>query len=197
MSILNTAGKLAAKGFKIFPCIPGTKRPATYHGFQDATDHPAQVDAWFRNGNKNIGLATGTASGVVVVDVDLYKPEAAGNLMALQETLGELPQTFTVSTPRKGVHRYYRYPEGYDLRSYNNVLAKGVDLRANGGYVVAQGSHCEADKYSGAGDYEVLNDLSIAELPETWAKAWQALNARQDELAAKKAAKAAKQGDLL
>lgn len=186
---LTTALSLIARGFKIFPCIPGTKRPLTAHGFLDATADPVQIDRWFRYGDKNIGLATGNSSQVVAIDFDAYKNVAEANLLQLQQAYGPLPETYTVNTPRGGRHLYFRLPAGYDLRSYNNVLAQGVDLRANGGYILTEGSHCVADKYSGEGDYTVASDMPIADLPVAWAEAWQALNARQDELAAKKAAK--------
>ena len=187
----ETAKALLARGWKIFPVVPGFKFPACPHGFLDATDDPEQIGAWFGRGNKNIGLATGDASGVVVIDFDSYKEECTSALQVLMDKLGNLPQTYTVQTRAGGWHLYFKKPEGFDLRSYNNVIAKGVDLRANGGYVLTEGCYVKDDKYGPGGSYTVRRDLPIAELPKEWAEAWQALNIPHDEATAKKAARAA------
>lgn len=188
---IETVKTLLARGWKLFPVVSGFKFPACPHGFLDATDDPAQIGAWFGRGNKNIGLATGDASGVVVIDFDSYKEGQESALQGLMDKLGNLPPTFTVKTRAGGWHLYFKKPEGYDLRSYNNVIAKGVDLRANGGYVLTEGCYVKADKYGPEGEYTVSRDLPIAELPKDWADAWQALNKPHDEAVAKKAARAA------
>ena len=67
------ARSLAAAGVPVFPCVVEGKRPLTRRGFLDASTAPEQVAAWWsRTPNANIGLPTGAASGVVVVDVDVH-----------------------------------------------------------------------------------------------------------------------------
>lgn len=190
MQILDTAKSLIARGYAIFPCIPGTKIPANRNGFLGASNDAEIALPWFR-GTQNIGIATGPASGVVVIDFDVYKDEAAYNMGALAGRLGGLPETFTVRTRAGGLHLYFRQPEGYDLRSYNNVLAKGVDVRGKGGYVLSEDCFVREDKYGPTGRYDVVSSLQVAELPEAWARAWQDLNIPGDEKLAKKAARAA------
>ena len=74
----QAAARLAAAGVPVFPCVPGEKRPLTRHGFHEASVDLAQVVAWWhRWPSANIGVPTGTASGVDVVDVD-RKPDGNG-----------------------------------------------------------------------------------------------------------------------
>ena len=70
-----------------------------------------------------------------------------------------LPPTLTVTTPSGGWHLYYRYPEG-GLRSKNGIFP-GIDLKADGGYVLAAGSSIDGKFY----EY-VDPEAHIAALPE-------------------------------
>jgi hypothetical protein len=151
MSNLQAANAALAKGYSIFPCVPNEKRPATWRGFLDATRDPKQIEHWFGFGYKNIGVATGDASGVVVIDIDGYKPGVVSAFKHLEEVLGELPRTYSVTTRAGGLHLYFKMPKGADLRSYNGQLAEGIDLRANGGYVLGVGSYVAEDKNGKAG----------------------------------------------
>lgn len=60
--------RYAALGLAVFPLRPGDKRPATEHGFLDATTDPAVIERWWA-GNRalNVGIATGQASGGLLV----------------------------------------------------------------------------------------------------------------------------------
>ena len=67
------ARMFAEAGVPVFPCAPGGKNPLTGHGFHDATADLRQVESWWRRfPAANIGMPTGAASGVVVVDVDVH-----------------------------------------------------------------------------------------------------------------------------
>lgn len=197
---LEDALAFAAKGWKVFPCYYGSKIPATRRGFLDATTDHDKIVEWFGAYKKNIGLATGKESGVVVIDYDGYKPDTLP-LAVLEEKLGPLPETFKISTRAGGLHLYFNYPEGRDLRSYNGQLGKGVDVRSDGGYVLTEGARVYADKNGPDGEHTSMNCEPIADLPPAWIDAWEALNATQDALKAKKLAaeqaKAAKQAALL
>jgi hypothetical protein len=59
-------------GIPVFPCVPGGKRPLTPNGFHDATSARVVHQWWQRNPDANIGLATGSSTGVLVVDVDVH-----------------------------------------------------------------------------------------------------------------------------
>ena len=74
----TAAFTFAGAGIPVFPCVPGGKQPLTTRGFHDASANPAQVTAWWRHWpDASLGLPTGAASGVDVVDVDVH-PDDSG-----------------------------------------------------------------------------------------------------------------------
>lgn len=82
----------AARRWQVFPCKPGSKEPATKRGFYDATTNPATLRRWFGRGFRhNIGIRTGAASGVFILDID--GELGAANLSALTAEYGALPAT--------------------------------------------------------------------------------------------------------
>ena len=134
----EAAARLAAAGVPVFPCVPGEKRPLVRRGFHDATAEPVQVSEWWRRWPAaNIGIPTGTISGVEVVDVDVH---ATGTgFPAFRNAHREGLATgwaALVRTPSGGVHAYY--PADPD-RSQSSWQAAGahVDFRGDGGYIIA------------------------------------------------------------
>jgi hypothetical protein len=116
------------QGFKILPIKPprgseakSGKTPMTSHGVHDATDN---FDTFRRlvgdAANFNIGVATGTASDVIVVDVD---PRNGGNksLAELKARLGPLPTTLTCESG-DGMHFYFRAPPDLAKSPSGNIL---------------------------------------------------------------------------
>jgi hypothetical protein len=140
-SVLGEAQHYAALGWPVFPCKPGSKEPATPHGFRDATLDPAQIRATFASGGYNIGLAIPPCR--FVVDVD--GPAALDSMKALDL---DLPSTATQRTPRGGWHFVYALPPGIELRQTAGEIATGVDTRAAGrGYIVAAPSKVNGKPY--------------------------------------------------
>lgn len=94
-----------------------------------------QIRAWFRRWPEaNLGIVTGTLSGLVVLDVD-PKHGGEASLAELERRHGALPATVEATTGGGGRHLYFRHPGG---TVHNKVgLAPGIDLRADGGLVVA------------------------------------------------------------
>jgi len=126
---LRAALRYAKRGFPVFPVEPRGKRPLTPHGFKDATANPVQLAEWWnRWPNANIGIPTGSASGLLVLDID---PRSGGNesLERLIEAHGPLPDTTTQTTGGGGRHLIFKYVEG--VRS--GVLADGIDVKAEAG----------------------------------------------------------------
>jgi predicted P-loop ATPase len=124
----------AKRGWQVLPCRAGDKRPATRHGFKDATaDKAALIRFWGATPDANIGIATGAASKLVVLDVD---PRNGGSeqLHEAQRVHGDLPETLVAATGGGGTHYFFELPDG-GLPC--GVLADGLDLKAEGGYVVA------------------------------------------------------------
>ena len=141
---------LAAAGFAVFPLHPGTKIPITEHGFKDAVTNEQQIRTWWaKTPDANIGIATGAASdGLIVVDVDIDQAKGKNGMVALKAWQVEhesLPPTLSVTTGRGGVHLYFRSPEP---RKNTTNGEKSIDIRADGGYVVAPPSiHENGNEY--------------------------------------------------
>ena len=80
-----------------------------------------------------IGIVTGPASGVSVIDLDPRNDKAPKTLLEYAlEMYGETP--LIVRTPSGGWHLYYRYDQE---RSQTRLTGRGVDIKAAGGFVVA------------------------------------------------------------
>jgi hypothetical protein len=124
----------ANHGLPVFPLAPRKKNPITDHGLKDATKDPFVIDAWWKdNPEANIGIPMGTPSQLLLLDVDFWATDGRVECRAdVIETLGEIPDTAEVETGR-GRHFYFRFPGG----KVPAKIAKGVDLKADGGYAVA------------------------------------------------------------
>lgn len=119
----------AERGWPVLP-LRG-KRPATQHGVHDASTNTEVIIKRFAK-NPNVGIQTGQASGLVVIDID---PRNGGDatLDELIECYGPLPETLTAETGGGGFHLVYRYPGG----RLKGKLGAGIDVKSNGGYIVA------------------------------------------------------------
>ncbi len=148
-----------ARGFKVFPVKPD-KKPLTAHGLKDATQIQSVVrEYWTRWPDAGIALVT---DGLMVLDFDT-KNGGLESKAAMETEHGSLPRTRTHRTGGGGEHWIYRNPNGADVRNTVTFAGyKGVDLRANGGYIVAPPSSHESGRR-----YEVLDDSEIAPAP-TW-----------------------------
>lgn len=145
------------QGWAVFPLVPNTKRPLTPNGFKDASKSVFAVKKWWAaHPDANIGLATGEISGIAVIDVDVKNGAKGRESLS---SLNGLPPTLTVTTPSGGWHLYYLCPQG-GLRSRNGALP-GIDLKADGGYVVAPGSMIDGKPY----EYQDAEE-HISSLPE-------------------------------
>jgi hypothetical protein len=79
--LLAAALRYAERGYRVFPCIPGTKHPITPHGFHDAVTDAAQIERWWsRHPRANVGIA---AEGMLVVDIDGADNPWPGDAIAL------------------------------------------------------------------------------------------------------------------
>lgn len=166
-SLQNRAVSLAKQGFRVFPLIVDGSTPA-YEGWQDkATSDPDLARKLWSDPHGdplpyNIGIRTG--DGLTVLDVDTKRNRAgAESLDDLVTFQGLEDETFTVRTKSGGLHLYYR---SADRRLKNSVgqIALGLDIRSDGGYVVAPGST--------VGDlaYEVVKPLAIAAIQPWFAE---------------------------
>lgn len=132
------ASQLAAAGLPVFPCVPGAKRPLTEHGFHDATTNLGRVEQWWgRWPEANIGVPTGQASGLVVVDVDVHSEADGYRWFGRANRAGlTVGWDVLVSTPSGGMHAYYPVAPGTEQqRSWQAAMA-GIDFRGDGGYII-------------------------------------------------------------
>ena len=137
-SLALAARNLASADVPVFPCLPEGKRPLTHRGFLDASSDAAQITAWWSHTpNANIGIPTGAASGVVVVDVDVHGPTDGRLAWKRAAEAGLVSGAgVLVRTPTGGTHAYFAVTPGTEQRSWQ-AAAAGVDFRGDGGYIIA------------------------------------------------------------
>ncbi|MCW2218315.1 hypothetical protein M2232_001847 [Bradyrhizobium japonicum] len=135
MSVTNAFKKalaLAELGLPVFPCA-ASKRPTCPHGFQDASRDVGAVRAlWRAHPGPLVGVPTGKATGIFVVDVDTAKHDTAADW--LKRHTQDLPETRSHRTQSGGLHLLFKHRSG--MRNTQAKLALGVDTRGDGGYVL-------------------------------------------------------------
>ena len=145
LSLAGAAAVFANAGVPVFPCQSFGKQPVTDHGFLDATTDPVRVAAWWRDWPMvNIGIPTGAASGLVVVDVDVHGVNGyAGYARAARA--GLIPEPLAVvRTPTGGQHAYFPADPSREQRSWQAGKV-GIDCRGDGGYIIAPPSILRLD----------------------------------------------------
>src|SRR5215203_7305106 len=145
------APELARAGYPVFP-LAG-KRPAVAGGFYAATTDHSEIAMWIakeNHGDRDIGVATGYASGLVVIEADTPARRAQ-----LEERFG--PPTVVT---QKGAHWYFRHPR--DGKVVSRKVVTGVDCKADGGYVAVPPSTGK----SWANDGGIPNKKTLPQLPK-------------------------------
>jgi hypothetical protein len=133
--LLDAALALARRGMAVFPCRVRGKEPATYHGVKDATKDQNIIRGWWHGDPEfNIGLATGTPSGVFAIDIDGIDAET--ELHKLEAEHGLLPPTVESITGR-GRHLLFQMPADLKITNSAGKIGPGLDVRGTGGYVLA------------------------------------------------------------
>lgn len=145
-SVAGAATVFANAGVPVFPCVPGGKQPLTEHGFHDASTDPLVVGRWWRSWpDANIGVPTGAASGLLVVDVDVHGPVSGFEAFGRAEYAGLVDGwTVMVNTPSGGMHGYYPATPSAVQPCWQAGQA-GVDFRGDGGYVIVPPSVLPSD----------------------------------------------------
>ena len=140
---LTLALKLANAGLAVFPVNPQTKHPRD--GFEwrkrSSSDESLVRNIW-GNSNEAVAIDLGK-SGLVVLDADRHDPSADG-VLAIQELAncnGGIDHASPITeTPNNGLHIFFRNLTDAPLGNARGSLPAGIDVRGNGGYVVAPGS---------------------------------------------------------
>jgi hypothetical protein len=168
--MLQAALAYAANGWQVFPVPPGDKKSYKAAKHSNGRRWGATTDAeeikadWRKWPDANIGLPTGPETGFFVVEADTIEGhgvDGIANLRALEAEHGALPPTRMAQSPSGSLHHYFRWPtDGRKIKNSAGALAPGVDVRGEGGMVVAPPS-----VRPGKGAYQWLNQLPMAEAP--------------------------------
>ncbi|HEV7305225.1 bifunctional DNA primase/polymerase [Ensifer sp.] len=149
---LSVALEYIAAGIPIFPCRAWTetdphtgeiydpKSPLTSNGLYGASTNERIIREWWRRNPKAlVGIPTGEKTGFFALDVDVKEGKAGDrNLAALEAEHAQLPRTVVVQTATGGFHYLFRHVDG--LTTSTGSLPEHIDIRAQGGYVIAAGS---------------------------------------------------------
>ena len=160
-SNLHWALYYASRGWRVLPlhsveggcctcgdatCRSPGKHPRTPHGVKDASINPRQIHLWWKWWpTANVGIATGVPSGIVVFDID---PRNGGDVSD-EQLRKEFPAAFAelleVRTGSGGAHLYFECRSPTPSRAN---IRPGIDVKADGGYVVAPPSlHISGSRY--------------------------------------------------
>lgn len=181
---LEAALAYVRKGWKVFPiygirngrctcgkndCDHPGKHPMTKSGFYDASRDEKQVKAWWNTSpDANIGIPTGSINEVLVIDVD-KKNNGYENIVNAVEKYGPLNSSVVAHTGGGGMHYFYKYPIGRKIASRNGFPGPGIDIRAEGGYVVvAPSNHESGGCYTWAKGRGPFDEISLDELAKEW-----------------------------
>jgi Bifunctional DNA primase/polymerase, N-terminal len=126
------------RNYAVFPC-GAHKRPTIPSpnpgegGFYRASKDPHEIARlWHDHSGPLIGIRTGEASGIDVVDVDTKHDEA---IWWWRHNHHRLLPTRTYETRSGGLHLYFRHALG--IRNSASRIHKGIDTRGEGGYCIA------------------------------------------------------------
>ena len=147
-------------GFSLIPLEPMGKIPLVkWTQYQTVKPDWSQIEHWHRqNPDANIGIVTGTVSGIFVVDFD--------SLEAFQVAQDRGLGCGVIAKSGRGYHVYYRHPE-WTVKTTTGILDH-VDIRSDGGYIVAPPSVHENGTV-----YEWVHDpsgIATAYMPEWLSK---------------------------
>jgi len=123
-----------------FPIIEGGKRPAC--------KWRAESRPGYQRPGLNVGLDCGK-SGLVVLDLDQHGgPDGVAAWESLKVERGiDDTGALVTETPSGGRHLIFSDPTGGAIRNSAGKLAPGIDVRANGGYIVLPPSEVDGKPY--------------------------------------------------
>lgn len=144
-----------AQHYPVFPCrsrseeiewqgrtrLMRAKTPLVARGFHEATQDVEQIRAWWKRWPDALaGVPTGLDTGLVVVDYDAHKADAAAQEW-IAERADTLMATRSHTTLSGGRHYLFRAPAGIRYRSGASLILggqkrTGIDVRAEGGYII-------------------------------------------------------------
>ncbi len=158
-TLLDQALAYLAEGLSVIPVSPSAKIPLTsWKQYQKRLPTKDEVTEWWKQyPEANIGIVTGKISNVIVIDID---PRHGGSDKAFKEII-----TPKVKTGGDGQHVYFLFEPGFQNAT---SIQPGIDVRGEGGYVVAPFSiHASGNYY----EWIVGLEIPLAPLP-AFVKDW-------------------------
>jgi hypothetical protein len=150
-TLLAAALSYAGRGWHVFPlhtpergrcscrrldCTNTGKHPRTANGLTDATADVEKIERWWGMWPAaNIGIACGP-SNLVAIDID---PRHGGeeSLSDLRARIAWPNETASTVTGSGGQHYLFRANANTVVRNSSGLLGPGIDVRGDGGYIVA------------------------------------------------------------
>jgi|GEM_PF-1441039 len=153
--MIDAALSLSSSGIPIFPVKPD-KKPYIKFWQDKATTDPLMVKKWWRQWPEaNVAMPTGDKSGFVAVDVDVKNGVDGYKSLSFIEVMFGVQSTRRIETPSGGIHLIYSCNQAV----MNKIgILDGIDVRGDGGYIVAQGS------VIGGSAYKVIHDVPPEEM---------------------------------
>ncbi len=151
----DSAVKYVEMGYSITPIVKGTKANFRQKWSTEAINDIESAKRWWnRYPNDNIAIITGKRSkNLLIIDVDRKNSEDGTKAIKEWESQHDkLPKTLMATTPNNGLHYYYFI--GDDLLEEADKYIKnkskyyeGIDVRYNGGLIVAPPSTTKNGEY--------------------------------------------------
>lgn len=171
VTVLDAALGYAKRGWPVFPVPPGTKRSYKSAAHSDgrnwgATTNPKEIVRDFRKWkDAGVGIVMGEKSGVWVVEADTPEGHDVDGIASLEALIAEhggaWPKTRAAVSPTGSLHHYFKYPKGVKIGNSTSKIAKGVDVKGEGGMVVGVPTH-----RPGVGWYRWGNLDEVADAPQ-------------------------------
>ncbi len=175
LAAMDAALSYAARGFSVIPlCAPfGStcthdhrdshkskhhigKTPVTVHGYNSATTDAAILKSWWNEyPTANVGIAVGPEHNLLGFEADMHRNEdgvipenGMESLAALEDDHDKLPKTLTGMSGGGGQVFIFRYPQGAIIHSGKVPGWPGLEVKADGGIVVAPSRHVCGGRYA-------------------------------------------------
>lgn len=159
-ALLEAALRYAEAGIPIFPCEPDSKKPREgSSSFHEASTDPDVIRGWWKDKAYNIAFSP-AAVGWGILDPDGEEGLAA--LAKLEDEFGKLPETFTVRSPRGGLHYYFNtvLPTTAWAPGRKRCVGDHIDTRGAGSYALLPPSTFEGKPYV------AIKEIDLAEAPD-------------------------------
>jgi len=164
MKLVDAAIELSKRGFHVFPVKANSKTPPLIKDFKTkaSSDEKEIKKFWQEHSDANIGIAGSKFQDdkrLIIVDIDVSgDKKGLENFQALKREGKKFPETFTQKTASGGMHLVYCTDK--KLKQGANVLAQGIDIRSEGGYIVGAGSRVND------GGYSIAHEAPVCRAPE-------------------------------